>query len=70
MEISVLIGDERVINLQRAEVYVFSDSVLCLGKIHQHPNANEAWTDRIGWITTDQSYRDYDGINGEPTEFE
>ena len=22
------------------------------------------------WITTDKSYRDYDGINGEPTEFE
>ena len=34
-----LIGDETVISLQRAKVYVFSDSVLCLGKIHQHPNA-------------------------------
>ena len=64
------IGDERVINLQRAKVYVFSDSVLCLGKIHQHPNANEALKNRIEWITTSQSYRDYDGINGEPTEFE
>ena len=29
-----LIGDERIINLQRTKVYVFSDSVLCLGKIH------------------------------------
>ena len=38
-----LIGDETVINLQRAKVYVFSDSVLCLGKIHQHPQSNEAW---------------------------
>ena len=27
-----LIGDERIINLQRTKVYVFSDSVLCLGK--------------------------------------
>ena len=27
------IGDERIINLQRTKVYVFSDSVLCLGKI-------------------------------------
>ena len=26
-----LIGDERVINLHRTKVYVFSDSVLCLG---------------------------------------
>ena len=65
-----LIGDETVINLQRAKVYVFSNSVLCLGRVHQHPQSNEAWKDRIGWIITDESYRDYDGINGEPTEFE
>ena len=65
-----LIGDKTIINLQRAKVYVFSDSVLCLGRIHQHPKANESWKDRIGWITTSQSYRDYDGISGEPTEFE
>ena len=31
-----LIGDETVINLQRTKVYVFSDSVLCLGRILQH----------------------------------
>ena len=42
-----LIGDERVINLQRAKVYVFSDSVLCLGRIHQHPESNEAWKKRM-----------------------
>ena len=65
-----LIGDETVINLQRAKVYVFSDSVLCLGRVHQHPKSNEAWKDRIEWITTSESYRDFDGINGEPTEFE
>ena len=65
-----LIGDETIINLQRAKVYVFSDSVLRLGRVHQHPNSNEAWKDRIGWIITDQSYRDDDGISGEPTEFE
>ena len=65
-----LIGDETVINLQRAKVYVFSDSVLCLGRVHPHPMSNEAWKDRIEWITTSQSYRDYDGISGEQTEFE
>ena len=64
------IGDETVINLQRTRVYVFSDSVLCLGKVHQHPESNEAWKKRIEWIITDKRYRDYDGINGEPTEFE
>ena len=65
-----MIGDETVINLQRTKVYVFSDSVLCLGKVLQHPNSNEAWKKRIEGVTTDQSYRDYDGIDGEPTEFE
>ena len=65
-----LIGDETVISLQRAKVYVFSDSVLCLGKIHQHPESNETWKKRIGWIITEKNYRDFDGINGEPTEFE
>ena len=65
-----MIGDETVINLQRAKVFVFSDSVLCLGRVRQHPQSNEAWKDRIGWIVTDESYRDCDGINGEPTEFE
>ena len=38
-----LIGDERIINLQRTKVYVFSDSVLFLGKIHENPESNEAW---------------------------
>ena len=42
-----LIGDETVINLQRTKVYVFSDSVLCLGRILQHPESNEAWKNRI-----------------------
>ena len=41
-----LIGDETVINLQRTKVYVFSDSVLCLGKVHQHPEPNKAWKER------------------------
>ena len=65
-----LIGDETVINLQSTKVYVFSDSVLCLGRILQHPDSNEAWKNRIAGVKSVRSYRDYDGINGEPTEFE
>ena len=65
-----LIGDERIINLQRTKIYVLSDSVLCLGKIHQNPESNKAWELRIGCITSSQSYRDFDGIHGEPTELE
>ena len=51
-------------------IIVFSDSVLCLGKIHQNPESNKAWKKRIERITSSQSYRDFDGINGEPSEFE
>ena len=65
-----LIGDERVVNLQRTKVYVFSDSVLCLGKIHETPQSNGAWEDRLGWFKTYQEYRDLDRIDGEPMEFE
>ena len=64
------IDDEIVINLQRTKVYEISDSVLCLGKILQHPESNEAWKNRLAGIRSKKSYRDYDAINGEPTEFE
>ena len=43
-----LIGDEQVISLQRTKVYVFSDSVLCLGKIHENTQSNTAWEQRLG----------------------
>ena len=59
-----------VINLQRTEVYVFSDSVLCLAKVLQHPESNEAWKKRVARVRSEKSYRDYDAINGESTEFE
>ena len=39
-----LIGDKQVISLQRTMVYVFSDSVLCLGKIHENSQSNYAWS--------------------------
>ena len=65
-----LIGDETVINIQSTKVYVFSDSVLCLGKVLQHPESNEASKSRVAGIRSEKSYRDYDAINGESTEFE
>ena len=38
-----LVGDEEVLYLSHAKVYVFSDSVLCLGKMNQNPTSNSAW---------------------------
>ena len=65
-----LINDPVIINLQSTKVYVFSDSVLCLGKVLQHPERNEAWKNRVAGVRAERSYRDYDAINGESTEFE
>ena len=59
-----LIGDERIINLQRTKVYVFSDSVLCLGKIFTNLESNDAWEQRLGWIKSSQNYRNFDRIDG------
>ena len=65
-----LIHDEVVINLQSTKVYVFSDSVLCLGKVLQHPECNEAWKNRVAGVRAERSYRDYETVSGESTEFE
>ena len=54
-----LIDDERVINLQRTMVYVFSDSVLCLGKIFENPQSNDAWEERLGWFKSSPVYKKF-----------
>ena len=63
-------GDEQVISLQRTKVYVFSDSVVCLGKIHENPQSNTAWEQRLTWFKSSPEYRTLDRIDGEPMEFE
>ena len=65
-----LIGDEQVISLQRTKVYVFSDSVLCLGKMNENPQSKMAWDDRLTWFKSSPKYRTLDRIDGEPMEFE
>ena len=55
-----LINDPVIINLQSTKVYVFSDSVLCLGKVVQHPECNEAWKNRVAGVRAERSYRDYE----------
>ena len=65
-----LINDPVIINLQSTKVYVFSHSVLCLGKVLQHPECNEDWKNRVAGVRAEKSYRDYDAVSGETTEFE
>ena len=65
-----LVGGEKVINLSHTKVHVFSDSVLCLGKMHQNPQSNYAWEDRLMWFRSSSECRALDTIDGEPMEFE
>ena len=65
-----LIGDEEVVSLSRAKVDVFSDSVLCLGKMSDNPLSNIVWEDKLRWFKSSSQCRTLDTIDGEPMEFE
>ena len=65
-----LVGNEEVISLLHTKVYVFSDSVLCLGKVNPNPTSNSAWEEKLSWFKSSSQYRALDKIDGEPMEFE
>ena len=66
----LLIGDEEVVSLSHAKVYVFSDSVSCFGKMNENPQSNTVWEDKLTWFKSSPQYRALDTIVGEPMEFE
>ena len=65
-----LVNDEEVISLSHAKVYVFSDSVLCLGKENQNPASNTVWEEQLSWFKDSPQHRTLDTLDGEPMEFE
>ena len=65
-----LVNDEEVISLSHAKAYVFSDSVLCLGKMNQNRTSNTVWEQQLGWFKDSSQYRTLDTVDGEPMEFE
>ena len=64
-----MVSDEEVISLSHAKVYVFSGSVLCLGKMYQNPESNTVWEEKLSWFKSSSQYRTLDTIDGEPMEF-
>ena len=52
------------------KVYVFSDSVLCFGKMNENPESNTVWEDKLTWFKSSSQYRTLDTIDGEPMELE
>ena len=65
-----LVNEEEVISLSHAKVYVFSDSVLCLGKMIQDPTSNTVFQQQLGWFKDSSQYKTLDTIDGKPMEFE
>ena len=63
-----LVNDEEVISLSHAKVYVFSDSVLCFGKMSENPLSNTVWEDKLTWFTSSSQCRTLDSTDGEPME--
>ena len=59
-----LVSDEEVISLSHAKVYVFSGSVLCLGKVNQNPESNSACEEKLSWFKSSSQYRTLDTIDG------
>ena len=70
MTIIFFFNDEEVISLSHAKVYVFSDSVLCLGKVNQNPKSSTVGEEKLSWFKDSPQYRIVDTIDGEPMEFE
>ena len=65
-----LVNDEEVISLSHAKVHVFSDSVLCLGKVIQNPTSNTVRERQFDWFKDSPQYRTLDTIDGEPMDVE
>ena len=61
---------EEVVSLSHAKVFVFSDSVLRLGKVNQNPTLNTVWEGKLSWFKSSSQYRTLDTFDGEPMEFE
>ena len=61
---------DRAINLSRAKERVYSDSVVCLGKIHEHLQSMQHWKATIAWFMNTPEHLELNGIDGEPVESE
>ena len=64
-----LVNDEQVISLSHAKAYVFSDSVLCLGKMNQNPASNTVWERQLERFKDSSHNTVLGSVDGEPLKF-
>ena len=60
----------QAIKCAKAQVHAYSDSVLCLGKMHDHSEANEKWKSQMKEFQQSNEYAELSGIDVEPIELE
>ena len=61
---------DQAINWSKATVRVYSDSILCLGKISDPAEANRRWEGHVEEFQQTDSDKEFCGIDGEPNDFE
>ena len=67
---SILLND-RAVELSTTKVYVFSESVLCLGgRIAEYPRSVKSWKDKTDSFTQSPENRDLGSVDGRPVVFE
>ena len=66
---STLLSD-RAVKWMKAKVHVYSDSVLCLGKIHDPGEAIEQCKGQMASFRVKMFFTELLGLDGEPIEFE
>ena len=65
-----MLANDQAIKWAKARVFVYADSVLCLGKTEQGSGAAEKWKGKLEDIKMYSSYQDAVGIDGEAIELE
>ena len=53
---------DRAVQLSNANVHVYSDSVLCLGIIHEQRQSIQAWKKKIEWFAKSLECRELDAL--------
>ena len=61
---------EQAIKWREARFFVYSDSMLCLGKMYDQEDAIKKRNDQVSTLKMCHSFRELQGLDGEPIDFE
>ena len=65
-----MLANDQARKWAKARVFLYADSVLCLGKMEQGSGAAEKWKGKLEDIKMSSPYQDAVGIDGEAIELE